>query len=48
MALEEKGYRLYLIKDNNSRSYEDETDYVEDIIKYTDSGEKWINHKKRL
>ena len=41
MALEEKGYRLYLIKDNNPRSYEDETDYVEDIIKYTDSGEKY-------
>lgn len=41
MALEDKGYKLYLIKDNNSRIYENESDYVEDIIRYTDSGEKY-------
>ncbi|EGT3616300.1 hypothetical protein FHH43_08650 [Clostridium perfringens] len=41
MALEDKGYKLYLIKDNDYRGYENESDYVEDIIRYTDSGEKY-------
>lgn len=41
MALEEKGYKLYLVKDNDSRGYEDETTYVEDIIRYTDNGENY-------
>lgn len=41
MALEDKGYKLYLIKDNDYRGYENELEYVEDIIRYTDNGEKY-------
>lgn len=41
IALESKGYKLYLIKDNTLLNYEDETDYVEDIIKYTEGGERY-------
>ncbi|MDZ5252514.1 hypothetical protein [Clostridium sp. LIBA-8841] len=41
MALEDKGYKLYLIKDNDYRGYENESEYVEDIIRYTDNGEKY-------
>ncbi|MGG5462205.1 hypothetical protein [Clostridium sp. B9] len=41
LALEDKGYKLCIVKDNKSEDYNDEISYVEDIIKYTDNNERY-------
>lgn len=47
MALEDKGYKLYILKGDEYWVYNDETDYLDDIIKYTDSNERYgISIKK--
>lgn len=41
LALEDKGYKFYIIKDNQNRNYENQREYVDDIIRYTDSNERY-------